>query len=88
MILVMNRNIKFCYKDDYTYFDIICFEPVEHSCDCIAMWKLLQVAKRLRSTNTSLELNKGTVILHIFLLRLTVLMLQYYDYIYFLKYLS
>ncbi len=37
-----------------------------------ALCKLLQVAKRLRSSNTSLGLNRGTVFLHMFLLMLTV----------------
>ena len=37
-----------------------------------ALWKLLQVAKRLHSTNTKLGINRGNVALHIFLLLLTV----------------
>jgi hypothetical protein len=37
-----------------------------------ALWKLLLVAKRLRSTNSSLGLKRGTVTLHIFLLLLSV----------------
>jgi hypothetical protein len=38
-----------------------------------ALWKLLKVAKRLRSKKDSLGLNRGTVALHIFLLLLTVI---------------
>ena len=37
-----------------------------------SLWKLLQIATKLRSTNCNLGLNRGTIALHIFLLLLTV----------------